>query len=246
MVTNEKKDHYSKYRLTFKSGSNVYPEIHVEFMVHFAYPLSLRVEVDGETVLYKIGTMGEHVTIEKNYPCQEGYYINSYDVDGGCLFDYNKELDNYEFTFIREDVVVRAVRMGISYKLEFEKNGDPLKNGEDVLYSMFKKTMIYGAKAVALPKNSFVRKGYTFKGWNTMPDGSGRAFADKEKVQNLTTTAGEVIHLYAQWEPNATTTASIFSKDTTAIYIGSGTILLSLIGSAVCIANRNKKKWEAV
>lgn len=47
--------------------------------------------------------------------------------------------------------------------------------------------------------NQFTRTGYTFKEWNTKPDGSGTSFADHEVVGDLTDVNGAVITLYAQW-----------------------------------------------
>ena len=43
--------------------------------------------------------------------------------------------------------------------------------------------------------------GYTFVGWNTEPDGSGTAYKNKQMVRNLASGEGEVVTLYAQWEP---------------------------------------------
>ena len=242
VTTTDKKDHYNKYRLIFKSGSNVYPEISIDFRVHFAYPLFLKVVVEGETVLSLVGAVNQRVTVGTDYPCKEGYCIDYYKASGGCDLEYDKETKTYEVGFFKEDIVLTAVTKGVTYKIVYEKNGDPLKNGEDVLYTMFDKTLTYDARPTALAKNCFKRAGYTFKGWNTMPDGSGIAFADKEKVQNLTTKAGDVITLYAQWEPDSTATASIFSQGTTAIYVGCGVILLALAGAAVYMMNKKKAK----
>ena len=47
--------------------------------------------------------------------------------------------------------------------------------------------------------NAFTRTGYTFAGWNTQENGSGTSYANGATVKDLTTTAGAVFHLYAQW-----------------------------------------------
>ena len=52
-----------------------------------------------------------------------------------------------------------------------------------------------------LSANAYTRPGYLFDGWNTMADGSGTPYADKASVSNLTSSAGEVVTLYAQWKP---------------------------------------------
>lgn len=50
-----------------------------------------------------------------------------------------------------------------------------------------------------LSKNLFTRSNYEFRGWNTMPDGSGTHYDDEEAVNNLSTTDGDVVTLYAEW-----------------------------------------------
>ncbi len=54
----------------------------------------------------------------------------------------------------------------------------------------------------SLYSNKFVRDGYTFTGWNTKEDGTGNSYADEQFVNKLTTDAGGVVVLFAQWTPN--------------------------------------------
>jgi uncharacterized repeat protein (TIGR02543 family) len=54
-------------------------------------------------------------------------------------------------------------------------------------------------KTYTLTANGFKRKGYTFTGWNTKADGSGKSYADKASVKTLTT-GGKTKTLYAQWK----------------------------------------------
>ena len=49
-----------------------------------------------------------------------------------------------------------------------------------------------------LTANAYKRSGYTFKGWNTKKDGSGKSYADKASIKPK----GDVT-LYAQWKKNA-------------------------------------------
>lgn len=58
---------------------------------------------------------------------------------------------------------------------------------------------------VTLNPNEFERIGYTFTGWNTVPDGTGIAYTDQEEVMNLTTEKDGIVTLYAQWEANSYT-----------------------------------------
>lgn len=57
-------------------------------------------------------------------------------------------------------------------------------------------------ETIALEKNEFVRKGYTFKEWNTKADGSGNSYQEQEKVKNLRSQYNDEITLYAQWTAN--------------------------------------------
>ena len=49
-------------------------------------------------------------------------------------------------------------------------------------------------EATALTANSFTRADYDFNGWNTVKDGTGKAYADKANI-----TTNENVTLYAQW-----------------------------------------------
>lgn len=234
MSTNWESDHFSKYRLTFYSGSNVYPVITNDITVHFAYPMQLKVIVDGEVVYQTTGTANSRIQIQ-DYPCKEGYYIYGYKADGSCFLDQNEDKVTYTFAFGKEDITLTAVTKGVRYYVEFDKNA------EDATKTMKVKALTYDKEPTALGKNCFKRAGYVFAGWNTKPDGSGTAYADNEKVQNLTSVAGKTVTLYAQWQPEDTgVTASIFSEGTITIYIGGALILLSVIGLAIYIKKKKQ------
>jgi uncharacterized repeat protein (TIGR02543 family) len=78
-----------------------------------------------------------------------------------------------------------------TYKVKFNGNGST--SG-----SMKSKTMTYDT-AYTLTANAYKRTGYTFAGWNTKADGSGTTYKNKASVQNLTSTNGKSVTLYAQW-----------------------------------------------
>ena len=52
-----------------------------------------------------------------------------------------------------------------------------------------------------LSENGFTRGGWEFVEWNTEPDGSGTGYAGGEIVENLTKVDGDVVELYAIWQP---------------------------------------------
>ena len=54
-------------------------------------------------------------------------------------------------------------------------------------------------RPIRLTKNSFVKKGYKFVGWNTKADGSGKSYTDWQRG-TFSNTHGAKIRLFAQWE----------------------------------------------
>ena len=85
-----------------------------------------------------------------------------------------------------------------TYIVVFEPN--PGEGSTNVTGSTASKGMTYSV-TTKLTKNGFNREGYTFKNWNTSPDGTGTSHNDEARVRNLTTENDVDIHLYAQWEP---------------------------------------------
>ena len=56
----------------------------------------------------------------------------------------------------------------------------------------------YDDASKKLATNTFTKDGYTFVGWNTKADGTGRSFSNNEAA-NIATSNGETVTLYAQW-----------------------------------------------
>jgi len=79
----------------------------------------------------------------------------------------------------------------ISYAVKFNANG-----GDG---SMANQSFVYGT-AQALASNAFTRARYAFAGWATSVSGAA-VYANGQSVQNLSTTAGDLVNLYAVWEP---------------------------------------------
>jgi uncharacterized repeat protein (TIGR02543 family) len=51
----------------------------------------------------------------------------------------------------------------------------------------------------ALTANGFTRTGYLFVGWSLNSGGTGTIYYNSQSVNNLTTTAGETVNLFAKW-----------------------------------------------
>lgn len=61
--------------------------------------------------------------------------------------------------------------------------------------------MKYGTSATLTP-NAFTRAGYDFTCWRSIDKDTGKQYADKASVNNLTSTEYESITMYAQWTPH--------------------------------------------
>lgn len=85
-------------------------------------------------------------------------------------------------------------KLEILYTIMFDGNGST--------FGSMEKITAQHAKSYTLTANAFERTGYTFKGWNTEKDGSGKAYDDKESVKDLTNKNGSTVTLYAQWKIN--------------------------------------------
>ncbi len=82
-----------------------------------------------------------------------------------------------------------AVWTGNAYTVKFNANGG---SG-----SMADQSFRYGT-AQALRANAFSRTGYAFAGWATSASGS-KVYNNQQSVNNLTTTSGGTVTLYAVW-----------------------------------------------
>ena len=119
---------------------------------------------------------------------KEGY------VFGGWKYDESKyglpPLGNVEqaLSAVYDAIYLKAIwtEAPKSYSLSFDPNGG---NGE-----MAEETITSGV-ATRLPECSFTKDKYTFIGWNTKADGSGKSYEDGETVSFTEDTI-----LYAQWK----------------------------------------------
>ena len=84
-----------------------------------------------------------------------------------------------------------------SYVVRFQKAHADAEGSMDYQY-------IPVGDAAKLNACAYTLAGYTFAGWNTMPDGSGMAFSDAQTVQTLRG-SGQAIDLYAQWKATSPT-----------------------------------------
>ena len=133
---------------------------------------------------YKITTS----TIKLKNPTRKGYKFAGWYSDKKCT---------KKVTQIKKgstgNKTLYAKWTAYKYTIKFDGNGstsgsmDKLKNRK------------YG-KTYTLTANAYKKKGYTFNGWNTKKDGSGKSYKNKAEVKNLTSKSGGTVTLYAQWK----------------------------------------------
>lgn len=98
-------------------------------------------------------------------------------------------------------MTVQAQYKPIRYTVNYDANGGT--------GSMPASTLTYD-RPQALPAIGFTKAGYSFTGWNTQKDGSGKTFTDKQIVGNLLTHENAAGTLYAQWTPTPPIVTVIF------------------------------------
>lgn len=95
-------------------------------------------------------------------------------------------------------IVLFAQWRGAPYQVHFEANPP---EGETAEGTMEDQTLYWGLADNLKPNEFKVSGGWTFSGWNTMPDGSGTPYTDGALVRNLRPEEGqEIPTLYAQWD----------------------------------------------
>lgn len=109
----------------------------------------------------------------------------------------------------------------VTYKVQFNGNGGNGKmNPIEVSYS----------KQISIPKNTFIRNGYDFAGWNTKPDGTGISYQSGAQFNSV----GSDVTLYAQW---FTSSVSGFEEEHAYVDLGlpSGTKWATMNVGAISI-----------
>ena len=116
--------------------------------------------------------------------------------DGYAFTGWSKDVSN-----VTGDMTVQAQYKPIRYTVNYDANGGT--------GSMPASTLTYD-QPQALPAIGFTKAGYSFAGWNTRKDGSGKTFTDKQIVNNLLTHENAAGTLYAQWTPTPPIVTVVF------------------------------------
>lgn len=149
----------------------------------------------------QIKTYGYVLTLSSQKPTRTGYIFNYWDgSDGGTYYPGSSFGTD-------ADTVLTAHWTPITYYVSYNKN-KPGKASHDVSGIMTNSKHAYdngisgNGYSNCLSSNQFSLKGWSFKNWNTKADGTGVSYSNNSNIKNLTEKNGEVVTLYAQWEPN--------------------------------------------
>ena len=175
-----------------------------------------KIEVFFEVVTFTIvssvgegGTMSPNqITTIKNwgeshevtYTPNEKYVISTIIVDGEALnlsgVDVSKPY-TYTFSKITANHVISCQFESTQRTLTYDPNGGAFADGDS------SKTQEYNAfsnQTISLISTNPVRTGYNFKGWNTLPDGSGKGNSELTGAIYSSVFGKEDGWLYAIWE----------------------------------------------
>ena len=146
----------------------------------------------------------------------------------------------YDSDFTRRATMIKAGTTGDKtfyakwvankYTVKFDGNNSTSGTMKDM-------TCEYGTTYI-LRNNTFKRKGYTFTGWNTKANGSGKTYVNEDEIKNLNSNNGVVITLYAQWKAN---TYYIDYRGYRATNGSMGTVKYQYDKSYTLAANKYKK-----
>jgi uncharacterized repeat protein (TIGR02543 family) len=120
-----------------------------------------------------------------------------------------------------EDRDFYAKWTAITYTVAYNANG-----GDGTMESDFH---TYD-EARNLSANSFTKPGHVFTGWNTAADGGGTNYADEESVENLTSTDGETVTLFARWQNEIIVNISVWVNEDRNILYSTNDVVISKSG----------------
>ncbi len=154
--------------------------------------------LDNVFISGKTGYVPFGATVEVSLSAfRQDYVVESVTVhDGAPRSDFSYRIDTATNQLIVSFTATRPtnVQINVGFKEQvvlFDANGG---SG-----SMTAQSFDSGV-AKTLSANTFTKTGYTFNGWNTLANGSGTAYTDKQEVTFSPTNDGDSITLYAQWK----------------------------------------------
>ena len=161
------------------SARTAQPTVDVDF-IDYEFKVKMECATPGATIYYTLDGTTPSPAATKSFKYDGPFDAYSY--------------DEIKAVAVKDGQLDSNVSKGISVIFKVKFNGNGSTSG-----SMKNQSMVYGS-GTKLTANAFKKKGYTFTGWNTKADGSGKDCANKADGSKLTKTAGKTVTLYAQWK----------------------------------------------
>lgn len=172
---------YAQWKANTDTGYRVY-----HYLVS-SDGLSASLAKNGEESL--TGTTGERVTASAikitGYDYDAGFDSNGMKTVSSGIISGDGSLVLKLYYTLKKVSLVYHINDGTT-----ETEGNGLETEQDILF---------GTSVTVKSEKTFSREGYTFEGWNTKADGTGKTYQPESKY-NLT---AEENHLYAQWKQKA-------------------------------------------
>lgn len=155
--------------------------------IEFGNDISLSDYISSEFITRRLKVTTDNddiIKISEKYNNSEAYpyeIIISPLKSGTATMHVISDYDGYE-----NDITINVVA-NKNCKVHFNSNFDA---SNEIIQEVIQDTKF------VLKENTFERKGYKFKGWNTKVDGTGKSYTDKQEI-----TINDNLTLYAQWEP---------------------------------------------
>ena len=138
-------------------------------------------------------TFGSNLTLSGGKPYRTGYIFSHWNTSangGGTNYWPGGTYSS------NSGVTLYAQWTPITYYIQFNANGGyGSTSGMTVKYNQVR----------SLSSNGFSRVGYRFAGWATRSDGGGSLYSNGQNIQNLSSSNGATITLYARWTANTYT-----------------------------------------
>lgn len=157
---------------------------------------TLHFDANGGTgmMIDQVVTIGKNATIKPNTFSKENYSFGGWNTrEDGTGTSYP---NNYNITSDLGndgDVITLYAQWNAAadYFVHFDANGGT--------GTMDNQQFTVGGIPKPLSPNQYTRTNYVFRGWNTLPNGTGTHYDDEEAVYNLSIIDGDVVTLYAEW-----------------------------------------------
>lgn len=161
-----------------------------DFAIYATYKdqVSITFNTYGGTSVAPInGYVGDAIVAPTVTMVKEGYTFDGWFTTSECDVEFD-----FENTVMPEGgLTIHAGWTAHQYYVSFNANsGEGEMNNQKMTYDVS-----------TLNSNAFTKYGYTFAGWNTAADGSGKSYSNNSS-ENITSEADVTVTLYAQWEAN--------------------------------------------